>query len=242
MNEESTLKVFFKLAPPVMLALLIQSFYNIADSFFVARYSENALTALSLIFPLQLLLTALSNGTSVGINTIVSRFMGMKIEEKIKTAVKTGIIILAVSFVVFALAMAFLIKPFFVLSTDVEETIKYGVQYGNIVFTFSMFVFAESGCTKLLQAKGDMIRPMAAQIIGAVINIVLDPVLIFVFDMGVRGAAISTVLGQASSFIFMIKAVKREFDWSGKFSLKAVKEIYTAAIPRLFCKRFIPYT
>ena len=127
MNEESTLKVFFKLAPPVMLALLIQSFYNIADSFFVARYSENALTALSLIFPLQLLLTALSNGTSVGINTIVSRFMGMKIEEKIKTAVKTGIIILAVSFVVFALAMAFLIKPFFVLSTDVEETIKYGV-------------------------------------------------------------------------------------------------------------------
>ena len=233
MNEESTLKVFFKLAPPVMLALLIQSFYNIADSFFVARYSENALTALSLIFPLQLLLTALSNGTSVGINTIVSRFMGMKIEEKIKTAVKTGIIILAVSFVVFALAMAFLIKPFFVLSTDVEETIKYGVQYGNIVFTFSMFVFAESGCTKLLQAKGDMIRPMAAQIIGAVINIVLDPVLIFVFDMGVRGAAISTVLGQASSFIFMIRAVKREFDWSGKFSLKAVKEIYTAAIPQI---------
>ena len=82
MNEESTLKVFFKLAPPVMLALLIQSFYNIADSFFVARYSENALTALSLIFPLQLLLTALSNGTSVGINTIVSRFMGMKLRKK----------------------------------------------------------------------------------------------------------------------------------------------------------------
>ena len=233
MREESVLKPLVKLSLPVMFALLIQSFYNIADSFFVAKVSENALTALSIIYPLQLLLNAIANGTAIGINTLVSRYFGMGRKKKVKSPLRTGLMLMVISYVVFAVITVGTLKLFFQFSTDVAETVSYGLEYGYIVFAFSIFVFLESMFTKVLQAKEDMVTPMKGQVAGAIVNIVLDPILIFVLGFGVKGAAIATVLGQAVAAIIVALKAKKVFEWNGKVTIRAVKDIYYAAIPQI---------
>ena len=233
MGQESVLRSLFKLSLPVMFALLIQSFYNIADSFFVSRVSENALTALSIIYPLQLLLNAIANGTAIGINTLVSRYFGMGRKKRVKSPLKTGFMLMIVSYIIFAVVTLAGLRLFFEFSTDVEETVSYGLEYGYIVFLFSIFVFLESMFTKVLQANEDMVTPMKGQVAGAVVNIVLDPILIFVLDFGVKGAAIATVLGQAVAAAIVALKARKTFEWNGKVTIRAVKEIYYAAVPQI---------
>ena len=206
-GEASIGKILLKVAPPVMLAQLIQALYNIVDSFFVGMYSNDALTALSVIYPIQLVIIALAVGTGVGVNTYMARQYASSDEEGAKNTAGTGMVLSLLSWAIFALISVPLMRPYVTTSSNVPEAIDYAVTYGNIVCAGSIGVFLEGNFTKVHQARGNMRRPMAAQIVGAVVNIVLDPILIFGYgpfpEMGVAGAAIATVIGQVSAAVIV---------------------------------------
>ena len=188
-GTEKISRILLKIAPPVMLAQLIQALYNIVDSLFVGKYSESGLTALSIIYPLQLLMIAIAVGTGVGINTAMAHYLGVHDEKKANEYGGIGTPLTLVLWVLFAL-ICFLFMPAYArMSTDSAEVIKDVIVYGRIVCVFSIGLFTESIWTKILQANGDMKTPMIAQIVGALVNIALDPLFIFVFHLGVQGAA-----------------------------------------------------
>lgn len=199
-EEKSIPKILLHIAPPVMLAQLIQALYNIVDSFFVGQYSGDGLTALSVIFPIQLIVTALAVGTGVGVNTLMSRYYAQGQEEKANKAAGTGILLSLVSWILFAIASTILMEPYVLVSVKSAKAVEFAMTYGTIVCVGSFGLFFESIWTKVHQAKGNMKLPMFAQIAGAATNIVLDPVLIFGFgfipSMGVAGAAYATIIGQ----------------------------------------------
>lgn len=196
-------KVLWKIAPPVMLAQLIQALYNIVDSFFVGRYSPDALTALTVIYPLQLIIIALAVGTGVGVNTYMARKFAMGQERDAEKAAGTGSVLAALSWAVFALLSLAVMRPYVRTSATTPLAVEYAVLYGNIVCAGSLGAFLEGCWTKVLQSRGDMLRPTAAQVAGALVNIALDPLLIFgwgpVPGLGVAGAAIATVVGQGTA-------------------------------------------
>lgn len=227
-------RLLLKLSPPVMLALLIQSIYNIVDSFFVARYSDEGLTALSIVYPMQLLMTALATGTGAGVNLLISRMDGQGETEKQSDVVACGLVLALLHFLLFAVLEHFLAGAYFRLSSANELVNIQGITYTNIIFAGSLGIFVESICTKILQAKGNMALPMAAQVIGAVTNIVLDPVLIFgLFGapcLGIAGAAAATVLGQWIAMAITFIAVRRIYPRRGKWSRNTCFQIYQNGI------------
>lgn len=235
-GTEKITKIIWKIAPPVMLAQLIQALYNIVDSLFVGRYSESGLTALSIVYPLQLLMIALGVGTGVGINTSVAYYLGVREQKQADEAAGTAAPLGLVLWGVFALIFYFLMPAYARMSTDSQIVIDEVICYGRIVCVCSIGLFLESVWSKVLQANGDMKTPMAAQIIGAVVNIVLDPVLIFglfgVPQMGIAGAAAATVVGQiAAALIVMKKAYHRSPAWRRYPAI--VKKIYVLGIPNI---------
>lgn len=235
-GTEKTMKILFKLAPPVMLAQLIQSLYNIVDSFFIGKFSGYALTALSVIYPMQLLICAVAVGTGVGVNTVMARFYGQKRTSKAINTAGIGTVMAVVSWFIFALISFFIIKPYALISAESEIVHEYTITYGRIIGIFSLGIFLESTWTKILQSQGDMKTPMIAQIVGALTNIVLDPILIFgmfgIKPMGVAGAAIATVIGQ--SLAAVITGIKG-FYKPPKLNifLPYVKQIYAAGLPNI---------
>ena len=237
MENMSVVKLLLKLSPPVMLALLIQSIYNIVDSFFVSRYSATGLTALSIIFPIQLLMTALATGTGTGINILVSRMDGTGETKSQADIVKSGLFSGFFNYVIFACAGLLLIRSYFAISSDQIPVQKQGIQYAQIIFAGSLGLFIESNCTKILQAKGNMLTPMIAQVTGAIINVILDPILIFgMFGMpeaGVAGAALATIAGQLAAMLITLTAVFRIYRFQGKMRLQNCIRIYRAGIPSI---------
>lgn len=227
-------RLLLKLSPPVMLALLIQSIYNIVDSFFVARYSGEGLTALSIVYPMQLLMTALATGTGAGVNLLISRMDGQGETEKQSDVVTCGLVLALLHFLLFAVLEHFLAGAYFRLSSANELVNIQGITYTNIIFAGSLGIFIESICTKILQAKGNMALPMAAQVIGAVTNIVLDPVLIFGLfgapSLGIAGAAAATVLGQWIAMVITFIAVRRIYPRRGKWNRNTCIQIYQNGI------------
>ena len=208
-GTEKISKILLKLAPPVMLSQLIQALYNIVDSLFVGRYSDTGLTALSVIYPLQLLMIALAVGTGVGINTVMAAKLGIGKEKEADEYAGIGTPLAIVLWLLFA-AICWLIMPAYAkMSTESAAVINDVVLYGRIVCVFSFGLFLESIWTKVLQANGDMKTPMLAQISGAVTNIILDPLLIFGMlglpEMGIAGAAIATVAGQIVAALIVMK-------------------------------------
>lgn len=202
-------KILFKLAPPVMLAQLIQALYNIIDSLFVGRYSDSGLTALSIVYPLQLLMIALAVGTGVGINTVMAARLGVGEKEKADEYAGVGTPLTMALWLIFAVISWHIMPGFAKMSTDDPAVIADVVAYGRIVCVFGFGLFLESIWTKVLQANGDMKTPMIAQIAGAVTNIILDPLLIFGMfglpEMGVAGAAVATVAGQLVAALVVMK-------------------------------------
>ncbi len=237
MENISVVRLLLKLSPPVMLALLIQSIYNIVDSFFVSRYSAAGLTALSIIFPIQLLMTALATGTGAGINILVSRMDGTGETKSQADIVKGGLFSGFFNYIIFACAGLLFIRGYFSISSDQLPVQEQGIQYAQIIFTGSLGLFIESNCTKILQAKGNMLTPMIAQVTGAVMNIILDPILIFgMFGMpesGVAGAALATIAGQFAAMIITLTAVFRIYRFQGKIRLHNCISIYRAGIPSI---------
>lgn len=223
-------KILWKLSPPVMLALLIQSIYNIVDSFFIARYMEEGLTALSIIYPIQLLMTALATGTGAGVNLLIARMDGQGEKARQADVVLSGLGLAAVHFALFALLGNALIQGYFHLSSEDALVCTLGIRYSRIIFSGCLGLFAESIATKVLQAKGNMLLPMKAQIAGAMTNVILDPILIFglggIPALGISGAAIATVLGQWVAMGITLRGMLRYVPVRGKIRRKTCRHIY----------------
>lgn len=237
MKQTPVWKLLLKLSPPVMLALLIQSVYNIVDSYFVAKYSAEGLTALSIIFPVQLLMTAVATGTGTGINILVSRMDGADAAGSQNDIIKSGFFLGIVNFAVFAAIGLPVLHVYCRFSSDQPMVQAGGMRYGAIIFLFSLGMFVEANCTKILQARGNMVLPMCAQILGAMLNIVLDPLLIFgKFGfpvMGIRGAAIATVIGQWSAMAVVLISVLRHGPLKGRIRAKSCVLIYKTGMPAI---------
>ena len=228
-GTEKISKIFLKLAPPVMLAQLIQALYNIVDSLFVGRYSETGLTALSIIYPIQLLMIALAVGTGVGINTVMAAKLGISKKAEADEYAGVGTPLAIGMWILFAVVCWFIMPAYASMSTNSEAIIKDVIVYGRIVCVFSMGLFLESIWTKVLQANGDMKTPTIAQILGAITNIILDPILIFGMfglpEMGISGAAIATVAGQMVAALVVCKSGYRK---------SPKKEVYPRHIAKIF--------
>ena len=193
-------KLLFTMSLPIMISMLVQALYNVVDSMFVARVSENALTALSIAFPIQNLMIAVSVGLGVGLNAVVSRALGAKDTKGVNRAATNGIMLMFICGLIFMLGGATLVRPYFEMQTDIEEIVTSGIDYTSIVMMGSMGVFMQILFERLLQSTGRTMLTMFSQGIGAIINIIFDPIFIFGYfgfpKMGVAGAAYATILGQ----------------------------------------------
>ncbi len=193
-------RLLISMSLPMMLSMLVQALYNIVDSIFVAQINENALTAVSLAFPIQSLMIAISAGTGVGINALLSRNLGEKNFEGANAAAKNGLFLALLNFILMALIGVFGSRAFFLLQTSAEQIVAYGTQYLTIVCLLSIGIFMQMTLERLLQSTGKTLYTMITQGIGAIINIIMDPILIFgLFGfprLEVAGAAIATVAGQ----------------------------------------------
>lgn len=210
----SVIKVLMKIAPPIMFAQLIQALYNLVDSYFVGKFSDDGLTALSVIYPLQLVIVAFAVGTGVGVNTYMAQKYALKQNEKANAAAGTGMILSIVTWAVFALLSALLMPLYVRTGASTEGAINAAVTYGNIVCVGSLATFMEGNWTKVHQAQGKMTLPMIAQVAGALTNVVMDPLLIFGVGpfpkLGVAGAAYATVIGQVVSAVIVgVKGVRK---------------------------------
>lgn len=227
-------KLLLKMSPPVMLALLIQSIYNIADSFFVAKYSAEGLTALSIVYPVQLLITALATGTGAGVNILISRLDGKGETKAQHHIIKSGLLLNIFHFILFAFVGNMLANSYFSISTGNTVVKTQGILYSRIIFSGSLGLFTESICTKILQARGNMMLPMIAQVTGSGVNIVLDVILIFgagrIPALGITGAAIATVIGQWAAMAITLLAVMKKYSLRGTFKPEACKQIYANGI------------
>ncbi len=209
-------RLLITMSLPMMASMLVQALYNIVDSIFVSRINENALTAVSLAFPIQTLMVALGVGTCVGINAVLSRALGEKNQEMVNKTAGNGIVLMAASYVAFLLLGLFATKPFYLSQTADAQILQYGYEYLSLVCCLSFGSFAQFTFERLLQSTGKTFYIMITQGIGAVINIILDPIFIFglfgVPGMGVRGAAVATVIGQitAGLLAFLINWKKND--------------------------------
>lgn len=236
-------KLLATMSAPMMISMLVQACYNIVDSVFVSQISENALNAVSLSFPLQQLLIAVCGGTAVGMNALLSRALGAKEFDKANRIANTGIFLFICSYVSFALIGFFLSKPFFLVQTDVEEIVKYGVDYSSICLCCSVGIFAQFCFEKMLQSTGRTFVTMVTHLIGTIVNIVLDPILIFGLfgfpKLEVAGAAIATVSGQivAGTLAIIINLIyNKDVHISLKlirFNKVIIKEIYKIGLPSI---------
>ena len=193
-------RLLITMSLPMMASMLVQALYNIVDSIFVSRIHEDALSAVSMAFPIQLLLVALGMGIGVGVNAILSKALGSKDRDRANLSARNGIFLSLICYLIFLLVGLFLIKPFYHSMTEIGSIIDYGVSYLTICATCSFGVFAQFMFERLLVSTGRTVLSMITQGMGAIINIILDPILIFGYlglpEMGVAGAAVATVIGQ----------------------------------------------
>ena len=189
-------RLLISMSLPIMASMLVQALYNIVDSVYVSRLSEDALNAVSLAFPAQNLMIAVATGTGVGINALLSKSLGEKNFQRANLTAVNGVFLALCSYGVFALLGLLFSRTFFTVQTDVTAIVEGGTQYIFICTVFSLGIFLQIAFERLLQATGRSIYSMWTQVTGAIINIVLDPICIFTLDMGVAGAAVATVLGQ----------------------------------------------
>ncbi len=243
MGTMPTNRLLITMSLPMVISMLVQALYNIVDSIFVAKISENALTAVSMAFPIQSLMIAFAAGTGVGINSYLSKSLGEKKFKEASDSAKNGIFLAFCTWIVFAILGFFFSKLFFTAMTDDKEIIAYGVSYLRIVTVVSLGVFMQVTFERLLQSTGKTIYSMFMQGTGAIINIILDPILIFGLlgfpKMGVKGAATATVIGQivAMTLGMVFNTLKnKEINVSFigfKPSARIIKKIYAVGFPSI---------
>lgn len=223
---------------PLMLSMLVQALYNVVDSIFVAKISETALTAVSLAFPLQNLVIAFGVGTSVGVNSYLARKLGEKDKENAEKTGETGLILALITWAFFAFFGFFFSRSFLSLYTKDPILLNLSTRYSRIVLVFSMGFFINVVIERIMQATGDSFHSMLTQMSGALTNIVLDPIFIFIFKLGVDGAAIATVIGQFVSLILAFSFLKKNKFVTIKFKFvkldwNIVKGIYQTGLPTI---------
>ena len=201
-------KLLVTMSLPMVISMIVQALYNIVDSIFVSRLSEDALTAVSMAFPMQNLMISIAVGTGVGINAMLSRALGEKKFEAANKTAENGIFIEVLGYVLFLLIGIFVTKPFFLAQAGAGDIANMGIEYTRICLLMSFGIFMQIGFERILQSTGRTIFTMITQSTGAIINIILDPILIFGLfgmpKMGVAGAAIATVTGQICAAILAI--------------------------------------
>ncbi len=236
-------RLLLSMSLPMMASMLVQALYNIVDSMFVAQLSENALTAVSLAFPAQNLMIAVGTGTGVGINALISRALGEKNPERANLIANNGLILYIISGILFAIFGVLGSRIFFRLQTTDAEIIQLGTDYLSICCLLSTAVFLQFGFERILQATGRTFYTMITQGLGAIINIIMDPILIFGLfgapKLGIKGAAIATVFGQVCAAALagwfnkkknddIVINPKRYF-----LNAHAVKSIYAIGVPSI---------
>ena len=236
-------RLLMSMSLPMMISMLVQALYNIVDSIFVSRINENALTAVSLAFPIQALLIALSTGTGVGVNAVLSKALGEKNNEKASKAAVNGLFLAVVTYLIALAIGIFFVGTFYRSQTDDTEIVTYGIQYLSIVCIFSIGMLMQMMLEKLLQSTGKTFYSMITQSVGAVINIVMDPILIFgLFGMpkfGVAGAAVATIFGQcvgSGLALFFNLKYNKEISLSLKGfkpDIPVIGKIYSVGIPSI---------
>ena len=238
MQSETIPRLLFKMSFPMMLSMLIQALYNVVDSIFVAMVSETALTAVSLAFPLQNLLIAAAVGTGVGVNSLLSRRLGEGRTEEANAVASSALFLAFALSVIFIAIGLFLAKPFLALFTDSSELLELSASYSRICLIISFGCMFSITIEKLIQATGNSVQPMTMQLTGAIMNIVLDPVFIFLFGLGVNGAAIATVLGQIGSMVLAFIFLKKNSYITIRLKdirpkAKIIGEIYQVGLPTI---------
>ena len=237
-------RLIISMSLPMMISMLVQALYNVVDSIFVSRISENALAAVTLAFPMQNLMIAVGSGTGVGINALLSRSLGEKRFDKSDEAANTGLLLTLCNYLVFLLVGLFLTKPFIATQTGDPQIASYAVTYLQICSCLSIGIFFQLTFERLLQSTGRTIYSMISQVTGALINIIFDPIMIFGLygfpKLGVAGAAYATVLGQiVASIVGMILNLKMNseitFSFSRIFSPRKpiIREIYFVGVPSI---------
>ncbi len=236
-------KLLFSMSLPMIISMLVQALYNIVDSMFVSQINENALTAVSLAFPVQNLMIAVASGTGVGVNALLSRSLGEKNFEQANKAANNSILLTVCSYFVFALVGIFGSHAFFATQTSDPQILEYGTQYLSVICTLSFGVFMQVNMERLLQSTGLTFYTMITQGLGAILNIIFDPIMIFGLfgfpKMGVTGAAVATVFGQIVAMllgIFFNAKKNKEIHLSFRkmrFDAKTVKSIYIVGIPSI---------
>ncbi|MCI8648950.1 MAG: MATE family efflux transporter [Anaerotruncus sp.] len=236
-------RLLITMSLPIVVSMLVQALYNIVDSVFVSRYSQEALTAVSLAFPVQNLLIAVGVGTGVGINALLSRRLGERNFEDANAAAENGLLLAVLSGLVFAVLGLLFSRTFFCAFTRNEEIIRMGTEYLTVCTVFSFGAFLQMASERILQATGNTIYNMISQCVGALTNIILDPIFIFGYfgfpAMGVKGAAVATVAGQILGMCLALY-FNVEFNHDVKLNLRAFRpskriigEIYKVGIPSI---------
>jgi len=243
MGYAPILPLIFKMSIPSIFAMLISAIYNIVDSIYVAQLSETALSAVSLVFPVQLMNVAIVVGTGVGISSLISRRLGEKRVDAAQNAVNHGILICNLEWIIFLLFGLFGSMPFCRIFAESGPLVEQAATYCKIVCIGSLFVFNAQSCERIMQSCGNMLFPMLAQLSGSITNIILDPIMIFgkfgCPAMGVAGAAYATIIGQFVAMVacylflhfgnFPVQINFKNF----KFHGQTVKDIYQVGIPAM---------
>lgn len=234
-------KLLFQVSFPIVVSMFIQSMYNLVDSYYIGKINEDAFTAISIAFPIQNIMIGIAVGTGVGMNSLISRYLGEKNYEKSNRTAETGLALAIIYGIILLILSRFLPRPFLSAQTTDENIIAYGIEYLQIVMGFSMGVFIQIFLERTLQSTGRSIFTMLTQLIGAVLNIILDPIFIFGYfglpAMGVKGAAIATVMGQIIGALF---GCFFEYKFNEEIAIKKpvldldiVKGIYVVGVPSM---------
>lgn len=236
-------KLLMNMSLPMMISMLVQALYNVVDSIFVSRIDENALTAVSMAFPIQSLMIALGAGTGVGVNALLSRSLGEKDYDRVNKAAGNGIFLAGINYLVFLLVGILVTTPFYLSQTKDAQILSYGQQYLTIICCCSFGMYGQFIFERLLQSTGRTFYTMITQSIGAIINIILDPIFIFGYfgvpKMGVAGAAIATVIGQiVAGTIALVINIKKNDEIQLKLKGfrpegKIIARIYEVGIPSI---------
>lgn len=236
-------RLLLVMSVPMMVSFFIQALYNMVDSIFVAKISENALTAVSIAFPMQNIITAIGVGTGVGVNALVPRYLGQGRQRDAEKIANVAVFLSACYCLLFVLVGLFVVGPYYRMQTNVPEIVDGGIQYLSIVCIVSFGAFFGQNFEKLLVATGNSFHSMISQASGAIFNILFDPLLIFGIGpfpkMGIRGAAVATVLGQIfAAVIAFLLAMKRQNAVRIHFGAmlpdkRSLKDIYSVGLPSI---------
>ena len=243
MGTMPVLKLIFNMSLPIMFSMLVMALYNIVDSIFVGKISVDALTAVSLAFPVQNLMVSFAVGTAVGVNALLSLRLGQKNQRDVNKTAMNGVFLSVVTWIVFAVAGTLISSLYLKSQTDNSSVILLGEQYLEIILILGFGQFIGGMFDRLLQSTGRTFLSMISQLIGAVFNIIFDPILIFGLgpfpELGIRGAALATVLGQIlGSLVSFILNISKNHDIQFKFSnilpnKKIIAQIYRVAVPAI---------